>query len=63
MAVMVAVEAKMVAALMVRVSLLAVPSTELPSALKILPLLTVTAALAVMVAPAAKVVTALTCSV
>ena len=49
---------------MVRVLLLlAVPSTELPSALKTLPLLTLTAALAVMVAPGAKAVAAFTCRV
>ncbi len=61
LAVMGAVEAKVVAAFTVRVLLpLLVPNTELPSALNRPAAATVTAALAVMGAVEAKVVTAFT---
>ena len=60
MAVMGAVEAKVVAAFTVRVWLPVAPNTELPSALNRLAAATVTAALAVMGAVEAKVVTAFT---
>ena len=55
-----AVDSNWVAALTVRASLLLVPRTVLPKALKVLPAVTVTAASEVMGAVLAKVVTALT---
>ena len=60
LAVMGAVEAKLVAAFTVRVLLLLLPSTTLPLALKALPAVTAMSALAVIGAVEANVVTAFT---